>query len=577
MPRRGGRAHVATIKTKGRDGVEYTSYLLRRSYRDGGKVRHENLGNLSHLPLEVIEAVRKLLAGRVLVDLEQELQIESSLGHGHVAAVLSVLRQLDLERLISRERLRERDLCVAMVCQLVIAPASKLSMTRRFHQSTLGEELGLGEVTEAQLLGAMDWLIARQERIEKTLARRHLSDGGFVLYDLSSTYVEGRCCPLAALGHNRDGKKGKLQVNWGLVCSPEGRPVSVQVHPGNTEDSTTLEGVLDTIRQRFGIERVILVGDRAMITDAHAKALKELGAGFVSALKTAQIRALVGSGDLQLTLFDETNLAEITSQDFPSERLVVCRNPRLQAERSREREDLLAATERALDKVRRMVEGPRGSLKNASAGRIGERVGRVSNKYKVAKHFELQIAEGAFSYERKTEQIQAEAALDGIYVLRTTCGQDMLTTQAVVRVYKQLKMAERAYRTIKDALEVRPIRHHLQDRVEAHFFLFLLAYYLIFELQARLAPMLYTDEAPLMPADPVAPAKRSAAAKSKDASHHTTDALPVYSLTDLIAELGTVCRNQLRIGDSKHTIPRLTNSNQIQAKALKLLDTKLAA
>ena len=577
VPRRGGRAHVATIKTKGKNGGEYTSYLLRRSYREGGRVRHENLGNLSHLPIEIIEAIRKMLAGRVLVDLEEEFEIESSLGHGHVAAVLSVLRRLDLERLISRERCRERDLAVAMICQLVIEPSSKLSMTRRFHQSTLADELRLGEVTEAELLSAMDWLLSRQERVEKTLARRHLTDGGFVLYDLSSTYVEGRCCPLAALGHNRDGKKGKPQVNWGLVCSPEGRPVSVQVHPGNTEDSTTLPGVLDTIRERFGIERVILVGDRAMITDAHATTLKELGAGFVSALKTAQIRKLMNTGELQLSLFDQTNLAEIASEEFPGERLVVCRNPHLRAERARKREDLLRATERELDKVKQMVHGPRGSLRNASAGKIGERAGRVSNKYKVAKHFELQIADGSFSYRRKTEQIEAEAALDGIYVLRTTCGQDTLTSQAVVRVYKQLKLAERAYRTIKDALDVRPIRHYLQDRVEAHFFLFLLAYYLLFELQLRLAPMLYTDHAPLMPADPVAPAKRSQAAKAKDASHRTADGLPAYSLTDLIAELGTICRNQLRVGKSKHTFPRLTNTNKIQAKALELLDVKLNA
>ena len=248
----------------------YTSYLLRRSYREGGKVKHENLGNLSHLPIEVIEAIRKLLQGRVLVDLDEQLQIESSLPHGHVAAVLGMLRELDLERLLSRERSRERDLAVAMLCQLVIAPASKLSMTRRFHQTTLGDELALGEVTEPELMAAMDWLAGRQERIERTLARRHLVDGGFVLYDLSSSYFEGRCCPLAALGHNRDGKPGKLQVNWGLVCSSDGRPVSVQVHPGNTADPSTVPGVIDTVKERFGIERVILVGDRAMITDAHA-------------------------------------------------------------------------------------------------------------------------------------------------------------------------------------------------------------------------------------------------------------------------------------------------------------------
>ena len=553
----------------------YTSYLLRRSYREGGKVRHENLGNLSHLPLEVIDAIRKMLAGRVLVDLDEQLEIESSLPHGHLAAVLGVLRELDLERLLSRERSRERDLVVAMICQLVIAPGSKLSMTRRFHQTTLAHELSLGEVTEADLLDAMDWLGDRQARIERSLARRHLSAGGFVLYDLSSSYVEGRCCELAALGHNRDGKPGKLQVNWGLVCSPEGRPVAVQVHPGNTADPTTVPDVIDTVRERFGIERVILVGDRAMITDAHAQTLKEQGAGFVSALKSAQIRKLMKAGDLQLSLFDQRNLAEITSTEFPDERLVVCRNPHLAAERARKREDLLAATERELNKVTASVTNPRGRLHAADAGTIGQRVGRVINKYKVAKHFELEITDGAFTHQRKTEQIQTEAALDGLYVLRTTCTGEQLTTQAVVRVYKQLKMAERAYRTIKNALDVRPIRHHLQDRVEAHFFLFLLAYHLLFELQARLAPMLFTDDTPLTPADPVAPARRSPAANTKAGSHHTPDGLPAYNLPDLIAELGTICRNQLRIGDTPHTIPRLTNANDAQAKALALLNIKL--
>ena len=335
------------MPTKGKGGKVYTSYLLRRSYREGGKVRHENLGNLSHLPIEVIEAIRKMLEGRVLVDLEEQLEIESSLPHGHVAAVLSVLRGLDLERLISRERRRERDLAVAMLCQLVIAPASKLSMTRRFSQTTLADELSLGEVKEVELLATMDWLLERQERIETTLARRHLQAGGFVLYDLSSSYFEGRCCPLAALGHNRDGKSGKLQVNWGLVCSPDGRPVSVQVHPGNTADPSTVPDMIDTIKERFGIERVILVGDRAMITDAHATTLKELGTGFVSALKTAQIRKLIGSGELQLTLFDQTNLAEISSEEFPGERLVVCRNPHLAAERAQTRGPIASDRARA--------------------------------------------------------------------------------------------------------------------------------------------------------------------------------------------------------------------------------------
>jgi transposase len=576
MPRRGGQAHVATIKTKGKGGTEYTSYLLRRSYREGGKVKHENLGNLSHLPLEVIEAIRTMLAGRVLVDRDEQVQIERSSPHGHLAAVLGVLRSLDLERLLARERCRERDLCVAMICQLVIGPCSKLSMTRRFHQTTVADELSLGEVTEPELLGAMDWLLERQERVENTLAKRHLTDGGFVLYDLSSSYVEGRCCPLAKLGHSRDGKPGKLQVNWGLVCSPEGRPVAVHVHPGNTADPSTVPGVIDTVKQRFGIERVILVGDRAMITDAHAQTLKELGAGFVSALKSAQIRKLIKAGDLQLSLFDQANLAEITSPEFAGERLVVCRNPHLAVERARKREDLLAATERELAKVTASVTNPRGRLHAADAGAIGQRAGRVINKYKVAKHFELEIADGSFAHTRKIEQIAEEAALDGLYVVRTTCPTEQLTSQAVVRVYKQLKMAERAYRTIKNALDVRPIRHHLEDRVEAHFFLFLLAYYLLFELQARLAPMLYTDDTPLTPADPVAPARRSPAANTKAGSHRTPDGLPAYNLPDLIAELGTITRNQLRVGDTKHTFPRLTNVNDVQAKALALLDVKLA-
>ncbi len=575
VPRRSGSAHVATIRTRGKGGQEYTSYLLRRSYREGGKVRHENLGNLSHLPVEIIEAIRAMLAGRRLVDLDEDFEICRSLPHGHVAAVLGMLRALDLERLIGRERCRERDLVVALVCQLVIAPGSKLSCTRRFSQTTLAEELDLGEVTEAELLAAMDWLLPRQQRIEKALARRHLADGGFVLYDLSSSYVEGRCCPLAALGHSRDGRRGKLQVNWGLICSPQGRPVSVQVHAGNMADPKTLPGVLETVRERFGVERAVFVGDRAMITDAHARNLKELGAGFVSALKTTQIRTLLNSGDLQLSLFDQTNLAEISSEEFPGERLVVCRNPHLAAERARKRNELLAATEAEFEQVKAMVEGPRGRLRDAEAGKIGERVGRVSNKYKVAKHFDLQITDGGFSYSRKTDQIAAEAALDGIYVIRTTCPQQQLTSQAVVRVYKQLKLAERAYRTMKSALDVRPIHHHLETRVRAHFFLCMLAYHVAFELQTRLAPMLFTDDQPLAPADPVTSAKRSPHAKAKDSSARTTDDLPAYSLADLLAELGTLCRNELRIATTDHTLKRLTTPNPVQTHALELLNINL--
>ena len=575
MAKRTGTVHVTTTRRHYK-GKVYETTLLRRSYREGGKVKNETVGNLSHLSPEIIAAIRAMLAGRQLVDLEEGFNVERSLPHGHVAAVLGVLRSLDLERLVSRTRSRERDLVVAMICQLLLAPGSKLSFTRRFLQSTLSEELEVGEVSEAELLSALDWLLGRQARIEKALAARHLSPGGFALYDLSSSYLEGRCCPLAALGYSRDGRKGTLQVNWGLLCSPEGRPVSVEVHPGNTADPDTLPAAVAALEERFGLHQVVLVGDRAMITETHADSLKKLGAGFISALKSAQIRALVRSGYLQLSLFDETNLAEITSPDFPGERLIVCRNPAVAAERARKREELLWATEGELAKVKRMVEGARGRLRGADAGTIGERVGRVVNRYKMAKHFELKIADGAFSYARREDQIAAEAALDGLYVLRTTCPKEELGPQAVVRVYKQLKMAERAYRTMKDALEVRPIRHHLSDRVRAHFFLFMLAYYVLFELRERLQPMLFSDDFPQALIDPVAPASRSKEARAKAGSAQTGDGLPAMSLTDLIAELGTLCRNELRIGSSEHTFSRLTAPNALQTKALELLGVKLA-
>jgi len=579
MAKRTGAVHVSTTRRHYK-GKEYVTTLLRRSYREGGKVKNETVGNISHLLGHVIEGIRAGLAGRVLVDLDENFEIARSLPHGHVGAVLGVLRSLDLERLISRERCRERDLVVAMICQALIGPGSKLSATRRLSQTTLAEELSLGEVTEAELLSAMDWLLCRQARIEKALAHRHLKregEGSFVLYDLSSSYVEGRCCPLASLGHSRDGKRGKLQITYGLICSPQGRPVAVEVHEGKTQDQKTLLGAVASVSERFGIGRVVFVGDRGMITESHAQTLTEQGVGFVSALKAPQIKALVEAGELQLSLFDQRNLAEISSERYPGERLVVCRNPAVAKERARKREDLLKATEAELAKVKAMVEGERGRLKKADAGKIGERAGRVTNKYKVAKHFDLKIADRAFSFERKSEQIEAEAALDGLYVLRTTCPAKQLGPPAVVRAYKQLKVAERAFRTMKSTLDIRPIRHHLEDRVRAHVFLSMLAYYVSFELQARLTPLLYTDENPIAPVDPVAPAKRSQAAKAKAGAHTTTDGLPAHTLTDLLTELGTLTRNELRIGNAEYTFKRLTTPTQLQARAFELLDTKLAA
>jgi hypothetical protein len=575
MPKRGGSAHVATIKTKGKDGSEYTSHLLRRSYREGSRVRHENLGNLSHLPLEVIDAIRAMLAGRRLVDLDEDFEVRRSLPHGHVAAVLGVARSLDLKRLICRERCRERDLVVAMICQRLIGPGSKLSATRLFSKTTLADELDLGEVKEAELLSAMDWLLGRQERIEKALARRHLTGDGFVLYDLSSSYVEGRCCSLAKLGYSRDGKPGKLQVTYGLICSPEGRPVAVRVHDGNTQDQQTVAETVHTLTRRFAIERVVFVGDRGMITQAHATTLKEQGVDFISALKAPQIRRLLDTGDLQLSLFDETNLAEIASPLFADERLIVCRNPAVAAERARKRQALLGATEAELEKVKASVHGPRGRLKNADAGRIGERAGRVVNRYKMAKHFELLISDGRFSYQPKTDQIDHEAALDGLYVIRTTCPAQQLGAPAVVRAYKQLKVNEQAFRTMKDTLEIRPIHHHLETRVRAHVFLCTLACHVAFELDQRLAPLLFTDTTPTAPVDPVAPAQRSPAAKTKAGSQTTPDGHRAHNRADLLTDLASICRNQIRIGTSQHTYRRLTTPTTLQHRALELLNVKL--
>jgi hypothetical protein len=576
MAKRDGPVHVTTTRRHYK-GKTYETTLLRRSYREGGKVKNETVGNLSHLPAHVIVGIRAMLAGRELVDLDEQLEIERSLPHGHVAAVLGVLRDLDLERVIGRERCRERDLVVAMICQRLIGPGSKLSATRRFAQSTLADELSLGEVTEAELLAAMDWLLSRQERIERTLAKRHLAGAGFMLYDLSSSYVEGRCCPLATRGYSRDGKQGTEQVNYGLTCSPEGRPVAICVHEGRTQDQQTLPGAVQTVRERFGISDVVVVGDRGMLTKAHAEALTEAGVDFVSALKSAQIRKLVETGDLQLTLFDETNLAEISSAEFPGERLVVCRNPTVAAERKRKRGALLAATDAELEKVRAMVDGPRGTLRSADAGRIGARAGKVINRYKVAKHFELEISDGAFSFTRKDEQITAEAALDGLYVIRTTCATSKLDNPvAVVRAYKQLKMAERAFRTMKDQIEIRPIHHHLEDRVRAHAFLCMLAYYVAFELGQRLTPLLFTDHEPLTPSDPVAPAERSTAANTKAGSARTPDGHTAHNFADLLAELSTLCRNQVRIGHHQHTYPRLTKPTELQTRAFELLNLKLA-
>lgn len=564
--------HVVTIKRRHGER-EYESTLVRRSIREGKRVRKETVANLSRLPAEAIEAVRRALAGETLVAAAEAFQVERSLPHGHVAAVLGTARRLGLERLLGRERSRERDLCLAMICQRLLRPGSKLSASRRFSLTTLGEELGVEGAGEAELLAAMDWLLGQQERIEAALARRYLRPGGLVLYDLSASYLEGRKCPLAALGYPRDGKRGKLQIQYGLTCSPEGRPVAVEVFDGKIHDDKTLPQALERLKRRFGIERVVVCGDRGIVTAANIASLREHGFDWITALRSPQVQALVETGDLQLSLFDETNLAEIASERYPGERLVVCRNPHVARERARKREALLTATEQELAKVRSSVDNPRGRLHAKPAGLIGERAGRVVNRFKVAKHFQLTIADGRFDYARAEQAISAEAALDGFYVLRTSVTDDNLSAQAVVRAYKLLAHAERAFRAMKSPeLEIRPVHHHLEHRVRAHVFLCMLAYAIRFELEQRLAPLLFKDDSPIAPADPVAPAQRSPAGKRKAASKRTDDGLPVSSFRDLLDALATLCRNRIRLRGSQASFDQLTEQNDLQRRALELLE-----
>jgi len=564
--------HVDTIRRRHGDRV-YESQLVRRSVREGKRVRKETVANISGLPPEAIEAVRRVLRGEALLTAGEAFRIERSLPHGHVAAVLGTLRKLGLERLLGREPSRERDLVVALICQRLLRPGSKLSATRQFALTTLAEELAVEGASEAELLAAMDWLLARQERVEAALARRELEPGGLVLYDLSSSYLEGSKCPLAAFGYSRDGKPGKLQITYGLTCSPRGRPVAIEVFGGEIHDEQTLPAAAERLKRRFGIERVVFVGDRGMVKQAGVETLRSHGFDWITALTAPQVKRLARQGHLQLSLFDERNLAEISSLDFPGERLVVCRNPHVAAERRRTREELLAATERLLAKVKTSVDSARGRLHDKPAGLIGARVGRDVNHYKVAKHFQLTIADGRFANARKAEQIAAEAALDGFYVLRTSLGEDV-SAQAVVRAYKQLATVERAFRAMKapDLLALRPIHHRLEDRVRAHAFLCMLAYAVRVELEERLAELLFVDDARLAAADPVAPARRSQQAKAKAGTKRTTGGLPAHSFRDLLDALSTLTRNRIHLAGHKVSFDQLTEQTPLQRRAFALLD-----
>jgi len=562
--------HVARVR-RVHKGKEYVSVLLRQSFRAGQQVKHRTLASLTALPEPVVDAIERSLRGERLVPAGEALRIVRSLPHGHVAAVLGTLRRLGLETLLDRRPSRQRDLALGLIVARVLHPASKLATSRRLGQTTLGTSLGVAGATEDELYAAMDWLLARQVRVERALASRHLAPGALLLYDVSSTYVEGSHCPLARHGYSRDHRPDRAQIVFGLVTDEAGRPLAVEAFSGNTADPATLETHVDKIRTRFGLRDIVLVGDRGMLTSARIERLRELGGiGWVSCLRAPALRALVDGGDLQLSLFDERNLAEISSADFPGERLVVCRNPVLADERARKRAALLAATDEALAGVARLVE--RGRLRSAAA--IGLRAGRVVNAKKMAKHFELDIGDGLFAYRRRTETIAAEAALDGLYVVRTSVGPERLDAAAVVETYKRLAVVERDFRALKgDDLLVRPIFHYREDRVRGHLFLCLLAAYVRWHLEAAWAPLLFRDEAPPARTDPVAPRGRSAGARRKQREHVTADGFPVHSFRTLLAELATLTRNRVipAGADERAAFDLPAEATPLQVRAFELI------
>jgi len=570
--------HVDTT-TRRYKGKVYKAHLVRRSYREGGKVKKETIANLTGLPDEIIEMVRRALQGQRYVPAGEAFEILRSLPHGHVAAAVGMARKLGVDKLLGARRSRQRDLAMAMVVGPVVKPSSKLALSRWWADTTLCEALGLEDADEDDLYGAMDWALVRQERVEAALAERHLSEGGMVLYDLTSSYFEGRKCELAAYGNNRDGKRGKLQVNWGLVTDAEGCPVAIEVFEGNTSDPKTVQQQVDKVRERFGIERLVLVGDRGMITKARIEHLREHAEGvdWITALKAPQIQKLREGGSLQLSLFDERDLAEITDPAYPGERLVVCRNPLLADERARKRAELLAATEKLLGKVQQTVERQRARGKPESADKIGVRVGKVIDRYKVGKHFELEIGDGRLRWQLRQDRIDREAALDGIYVIRTSVDEGRLAAEDVVRTYKRLAKIERAFRSMKTVhLEVRPIRHHREDRVRAHFFLCMLAYYVLWHLKRAWRPLLFADELDTPRSDassPVVPARRSEAAERKARTKRTVDGLPAHSYATLIEHLASLTRNISRLKDRPDTptFAMLSRMTSAQREAFELI------
>lgn len=564
--------YIASVPNRGSP----PAILLREGYRDGGKVKNRTLANLSHWPPAKVELLRRVLRDEPLALVDTLFEVVASSHHGHVQAVRTTMQRLGLDALIAARPARERELVVAMVAARILEPDSKLATTRWWRTTTLPEDLGVSDADEDALYEAMDWLLERQDRIERKLATRHLRAGGFVLDDLTSSYFEGTTCPLAAFGHNRDGKKGKLQVNYGLLTDARGCPVGVSVFKGNTGDPPTRLPEVQRVRERFGIEHLVVVGDRGMISQTQITALQALdGVDWLTALKTGAMRALVAEGHVQLGLFDERNLFEFSHPDFPGERLVACRNPELAKLRAHKRRAVLDATVRELDKVRGMVA--RGRRRGREA--IGIRVGKVVNKDKVAKHLRLEIHDDRFDFQIDEARVAAEAALDGIYVIRTSVSAERLDAADAVRSYKRLSDVERAFRSLKTIdLKVRPIRHRLEERVRAHIFLCMLAYYVEWHMREAWRPLLFSDEdqTAKQTRDPVAPAKRSAAALRKVHTKVLDDGTPVHSFQTLLKELSSIVRNVCRPRGAEPPAPTfeiVTTPSPTQQRAYDLLKT----
>jgi transposase len=571
MAKRTGAAHVVTIK-KTVNGREYRTDLIRRSYRDGEHVRNETLANITNLGPEKVEQLRRTMRGEKLVNVNEAFTLSDSRPHGHVSATLSMARALDFERLIDRTTSRKRRLALALVVQRLLSADSKLATSRSLADSTLCEELSLGRVRADDLYAAMDYLLERQEAIEKRLARRHLRDATLVLYDLSSSYFEGHTCPIAMRGYSRDEYRGSLQIVYGLLCDRDGRPVAVEVFEGNTLDHQTVLAQIEKLKSRFELSRVVFVSDRGMVTTANLAALREKHIDWITALKAPQVKALNAAGALPLSLFDDRNLAEIDHEDYPGERLIVCRNPLLANERARKREALLKATEAKLQPIQERVQ--RGTLHGKA--KIGLAVGAVRDKYKMSKHIELQIDDTKFAFSRKEVQIAEEVSLDGIYILRTSVDAQFSAGDAV-RSYKELAKVERAFRTMKsDDLAIRPIHHRLEDRVRAHVFLCMLAYYLEWHLRKAWAPLLFGDENPQLPEDPVTQVTRSAQAVRKARSRQTQFGDPAHSFRTLMDHLARQMRVTMSIAGSGN-FQRTAEPTPIQARALEYAKTAPAS